>query len=625
MIFCYDYCDNIEVLITMGGERKLIRVGSKAKFFIIVLVVILCSGCLGGGSTTTPTFGLLVTVLNDATGTPILGAMVKVVGKDVTERETNASGQVRFSKLSGSVELLVEAPGFLSKTERVEMTKEQSITLRLAMDATGTVVRSAQELAEAIADEGLTRIVLAEDVVLEKKLVIDRPVQLDLQGKTLTGDVDYVFTDPESVQLTGAGQINGNLTVDAPQATISSDLHVTGIISILAVAGQTWNDYQSGNEYAVSANNVRINLHNGATAIHFTESAGDNLLFVGGTVERFVAHSSVEVVGANQIVHATVHAQGVVFDYSPGTVVGSEIPEILNPDPDDPEPQPIAGPRLATVSKRDGAYFNFETGETATTPGEEDFKLTWVQNGNEYTLIGFEHCMGIQFGVDLEVDENDLELVLNQFRTVTAEDWNPSEVQEEIRLTPYDTLILKTKTNRLVKLFILEIRGHWQHEDAAAVDFVYLFLDEVDETPPEIGSVTLVTESGAHITRYIHDGVITFEIDEDPEEIYFSFNEVVYANRPLARDNVGSGFSPSKLWFSARTGYLGSPYFAREFDAGISVYGMSPPWSVIELSGGEEDFYEDLTDDKGHFFADLLGNQMVELPFEKILIKRVDM
>lgn len=624
MIFCYDYCDNIEVLITMGGERKLIRVGSKAKFFIIVLVVILCSGCLGGGSRTTPTFGLLVTVLNDATGTPILGAMVKVVGKDVTERETNASGQVRFSKLSGSVELLVEAPGFLSKTERVEMTKEQSITLRLAMDATGTVVRSAQELAEAIADEGLTRIVLAEDVVLEKKLVIDRPVQLDLQGKTLTGDVDYVFTDPESVQLTGAGQINGNLTVDAPQATISSDLHVTGIISILAVAGQTWNDYQSGNEYAVSANNVRINLHNGATAIHFTESAGDNLLFVGGTVERFVADSSVEVVGANQIVHATVHAQGVVFDYSPGTVVGSEIPEILNPDPIDPEPQKISGPRFATVSKRDGAYFNFEKGETATTPGEEDLKLTWVQFGNQYTLIGFENCTGIQFGVHPELVDNDFDRILEQFRTVTVEDWNPSEALDRIQLALYDTLIFKTNTNRLVKMFILEIRGHWQHEDAAAVDFVYLFLDEVDEAPPEIEMVTLVTESNAQISSYIHDGLVEFEIDEDPVRIYFTFNEVVYANRPLARDNVGSGFSPSKLWFSARTGYLGSAYFAREFVAGISVYGMSPPWSVIELYGGDEGFYADLTDDQGYFFADLFGNEMLALPFEKIVIKRVD-
>lgn len=70
----------------------MIRVGRKAKFFIIVLAVILCSGCLGGGSRTMPTFGLLVTVFNDATGAPIPDAMLKVVGKDFSERETNASG-----------------------------------------------------------------------------------------------------------------------------------------------------------------------------------------------------------------------------------------------------------------------------------------------------------------------------------------------------------------------------------------------------------------------------------------------------------------------------------------------------------------------------------------------------
>ncbi len=98
---------------------------------------------------------------------------------------------------------------------------------------------------------------------------------------------------------------------------------------------------------------------------------------------------------------------------------------------------------------------------------------------------------------------------------------------------------------------------------------------------------------------------------------------MVYNTRPLARDD-NSGFAPSKLWFNTRAGYLGSPFFAREFVAGISVYGMSPPWSVIELYGGDEGFYADLTDDQGYFFADLFGNEMVVLPFEKIVIKRVD-
>ena len=103
----------------------------------------------------------------------------------------------------------------------------------------------------------------------------------------------------------------------------------------------------------------------------------------------------------------------------------------------------------------------------------------------------------MQFGVNPNLGGGDLNLILQQFRTVTAADWRPSETLEAIQLAPYDTLILKTNTGRLVKVFILEIRGHWQHDDAAAVDFIYLFLDEVDETPPEIESVTLVTESSA--------------------------------------------------------------------------------------------------------------------------------
>lgn len=599
------------------------RVRAKAKFLIIVLVVSLLSGCIGGGSNNPSTFHLTVAVLDDAAKQPVVGAVVEVVGRELAVQETDANGRVSFPKLSGTIDLLIKAVGFVEQTRTVVMSKDQNLTVYLAAELDGVVIETAEELAAAVADPTVTSITVGQDLVLDQKLVIDRPVNLDIQDKTLTGDLEYAFTDSGSLQLTGMGQIDGTLTIDAPHASISNHLHVTGVISILAVAEETWSDYQSGNEYVVSAKKVRINLYQGAAAIHFTESGGDNALLIGGIVERFIADSGVVVEGADQIVQATVNAKGVVFDYPPGSVDGSETPEILNPDPVDP--QKIHGPRFATVSKRDGIYFNFETGETTATPGEADLKLTWVQYGNEYTLIGFEDCNGIRFGVNPELVDDDLDLILEQFRIVTAEDWKPSEALDLIRLAPYDTLILKTNTNRLVKVFILEIRGHWQHDDAAAVDFAYLFLDEIDETPPQIQSVTLVTESNVQITRPIQDGVIEFEIDEDPERIYFSFSEVVYSNRPLARNDVGSGFGPRKLWFSPRAGFLGSPYLAREFGAGISVYGMNPPWSVIELYGGDDGFYSDLTDDQGFFFADLIGNKMFELPFEKIVIKRVDM
>ena len=60
-------------------------IGKYARLTVIVLVVGLFTGCFGGGSSTTPMYSLMVKVLDDATGTPIAGAVVKVVGKDISE------------------------------------------------------------------------------------------------------------------------------------------------------------------------------------------------------------------------------------------------------------------------------------------------------------------------------------------------------------------------------------------------------------------------------------------------------------------------------------------------------------------------------------------------------------
>ncbi len=393
------------------GRRK------RGIFLATLVVVALLSGCLGGGTNTPGTYKLTITVLNDALGTPLEGALVEVVGKDLAEQETNADGQVSFSGLSGSLEIMVRSVGFISNSQSVVMDRERSITVRLVVD------------------------------------------------------------------------------------------------------------------------------------------------------------------------------------------------------PDDPQPKEVVGPRFATVSKWDGHYFNFEQGEASLEAGKEDLRLTWVQHGNEYTLIGFDNCNGVRFSVDNDLAYEDPELVLEHFRSVEASDWESSEPDDVIVLDTYDTLILKTNTGRLVKLLILEIRGHWQHDDAAAVDFVYLFLDEVDLSPPVLESVTLVTESDVEITRPIHGGVIEFEIEEDPQSIYFTLNEVAYNNRPLARDRSMVSFSPPYR-------YLGSPFFSREFAAGISVYGMNPPWSVVELTAGDEAFYAGFDDDQGYFFSDLFGNELRELPFDKIVIKR---
>jgi hypothetical protein len=183
------------------------KAGAQARFLIIVIVVSFLSGCFGGGgSSSSNTFNLTVTVLDDAAKQPVVGAVVEVVGKGLAVQETNANGKVTFLKLAGSIELLIKAPGFSEQTQTVLMSKDQNVTVYLTAKVNGVVVETNENLAAAVADPTVTMITVVEDLVLYQKLVIDRPVRLDLHDKTLTGDVEYVFDESGSLQLTGTGQ-----------------------------------------------------------------------------------------------------------------------------------------------------------------------------------------------------------------------------------------------------------------------------------------------------------------------------------------------------------------------------------------------------------------------------------
>ncbi len=97
------------------------QIGKLSIFLVTLVFVALLSGCLGGGSTTPKTYKLTVTVLSDATGTALKGALVEVVGKSIDAKETNVDGQVSFSGLSGTLEVLVRSAGFISKSQSVVM------------------------------------------------------------------------------------------------------------------------------------------------------------------------------------------------------------------------------------------------------------------------------------------------------------------------------------------------------------------------------------------------------------------------------------------------------------------------------------------------------------------------
>jgi len=173
---------------------------------------------------------------------------------------------------------------------------------------------------------------LAESVVLEEKLVIERPVQLNLLGQTITGDVEYAFDDTDELELAGSGQIDGNLVINAPNATVTNRLRVTGTVSIVDVASSTWHEHATGNRFVISGSDLEVHLYNGATSVEISSAtSGVRLTIHGGTVATLLANSSVRVSGADRIELATVNAPGVVFDLSPQEVEGDYNPTIMQP------------------------------------------------------------------------------------------------------------------------------------------------------------------------------------------------------------------------------------------------------------------------------------------------------
>jgi hypothetical protein len=306
--------------------------GRYALVLVVFVMVTLLTGCLKSGPGAVKTYKLTVTVLDETTKTPLVGARVEIVGKGSVAKVTNANGQVSFSGLSGTRELLVSSVGYANRTQFVMMERAQSIIIYLATAAGAAVVGDERALAEALGDSTTTSITLTKDLVLSTKLSFDRPVLLNLNGKTLTGDVEYAFETEGELELTGSGVINGDLSINAPYASVTNHLHVTGTVTITDVAGETWNEYGHDNHLVVAGSNLRVNLYNDAQSITITEGAwGIRVNIYQGIVGDFVANSSVEVTGADKISRALVQAEGVVFDLSPQNVTGTHEPTINGP------------------------------------------------------------------------------------------------------------------------------------------------------------------------------------------------------------------------------------------------------------------------------------------------------
>lgn len=132
-----------------------------------------------------------------------------------------------------------------------------------------------------------------------KDVLISKLVNLDLNGKTITGNVTIKGAAKQTISLTN-GKIVGNLTVDTPQATINNGLTVTGNTVINNVAYGTWNEKANGNKLVVNdPDGIKLTVAPGNTVAAITVAAqavGNVTITNNGTIEKVDAQASVELV-----------------------------------------------------------------------------------------------------------------------------------------------------------------------------------------------------------------------------------------------------------------------------------------------------------------------------------------
>ncbi len=212
-----------------------------------------------------------------------------------------------------------------------------------------------------------------------------------------------------------------------------------------------------------------------------------------------------------------------------------------------------------TANHRPSKTVQFYYGIDAT-----DVRFTAVASGGEFFSLSFRDFKGTWFRPDsTEIGENP-EAAYDYYRTVGVSDWQEDNPMDMGRLEKNDTLLIQTSEGRFVKDFIIDTRGHFNHSDRPAVDFVYQFTDEIDMEPPVLEQITVITVDGQQVSQPLSNS-IAFELTSEPKFLVLNFNEIVYRNRGLMLEQEDSPFPRSVWWSYADPQYYLRPSLATQF------------------------------------------------------------
>lgn len=180
-------------------------------------------------------------------------------------------------------------------------------------------VTTASELRDALANRTVTKVILGANITADA--TITRKVDLDLDGKTLTGNASFTTTATGTVTL-GAGTVTGTLTVNTPKASFVNNATVNGITTITDVADHTFTN--NGTLHGVTikdTNGTRFVNSESATVGTVTVDAVNATVRLEGIIPSVVVSKAATLTVIGKVTSLTANA--AVALEGTGTVVGT--------------------------------------------------------------------------------------------------------------------------------------------------------------------------------------------------------------------------------------------------------------------------------------------------------------
>lgn len=236
------------------------------------------------------------------------------------------------------------------------------------------VVGSEADLKSVLTNSDVKEIVLLENITASALPVIDRNVQIDLNGKVLTGNLEYKdhsgYRAVELISSKEGGKFQGDLTVDVPNADfiVGEKVEITGKTTIINVKENTFHNKGVLNAVDIRDNDG-VSFANGGTG----SVLGTVALNTTGKVKLMGTLNAVEV---NQAANITVDASATInklnvkisnvvltapkgsigiIEASPGVIVkdpaGTQLETQPAVQPSQPSPSPSKPPVAVNVTE----------------------------------------------------------------------------------------------------------------------------------------------------------------------------------------------------------------------------------------------------------------------------------